>query len=569
MKLVGVQLSYFFSDKEVRRNVRALLKYVGFVCAVIVIFAVLFHFIMLYEGKEHSWVTGFYWTLTVMSTLGFGDITFESDLGRLFSIVVLLSGIVLLLIVLPFAFIRFFYAPWLETQIHMRAPRTVPPGTEGHVIICAYDSIAPGLIRRLEQEGIPYFVLEEDPSVAATRHFDGISVIAGEVDSKATYEALDLSRSRLVLANREDTVNTNIILTIREVEPDEMVVATASEVDSIDVLELSGASHVLPLKKWLGEQLANRVTALHAKANAIGHYEDLLIAELPVYQTPLAEKTVRETRLRQISGLSIVGIWERGRLHPARPDHLLSEASVLVIVGTEAQMETLDELLIIYNVNTNPVLVIGGGRVGAAAVRALRRREIPVNLVEREARLCERLAPLCNQVFAGDAADYDLLTEAGVMTAPSVVLTTNDDAMNVYLASYCRRLNPELRIISRITHERNIEAIHRAGADVVLSYASLGTEAVFSIVKGKELILLGEGLNLFSLPLPHSLIGKKLAETGIGARTGLTVIALQQNGEVTTHLNGSTVLHAGTELLMLGDLQQRREFVEHFINRLM
>jgi transaldolase / glucose-6-phosphate isomerase len=36
------------------------------------------------EGREHSWITGVYWTLTVMSTLGFGDITFETDLGRLF-----------------------------------------------------------------------------------------------------------------------------------------------------------------------------------------------------------------------------------------------------------------------------------------------------------------------------------------------------------------------------------------------------------------------------------------------------------------------------------------------------
>ena len=151
MKFVGVQLSYFFSEAEVRRNVRSLLKYVAFVGVVIVVFAITFHFVMLHEGREYSWVSGFYWTLTVMSTLGFGDITFESDLGRLFSILVLVSGIILLLIVLPFAFIRFFYAPWLESQVRMRAPREVKRGTEGHVIICAHDSITPGLVRRLER----------------------------------------------------------------------------------------------------------------------------------------------------------------------------------------------------------------------------------------------------------------------------------------------------------------------------------------------------------------------------------------------------------------------------------
>lgn len=567
MKFVSVELSYFFSDPKVQRNVRALLKYVAFVFAVIVVFAVLFHFIMLYaEGESHSWLTGFYWTLTVMSTLGFGDITFESDIGRLFSIIVLMSGVVLLLIVLPFAFIRFFYAPWLETQIRMRAPRTVPPGTEGHVVICSYDTIAPGLVKRLEQDGIPYFILEEDPNTAADRFLDGLSMITGEVDGKATYEALNLDSCRMVLANREDTVNTNIILTLREVEPEVTVVATSAVEDSVDVLELSGATHVLPLKKWLGEQLANRVKALHAQLHPIGQYEDLLIAEMPVHNTPLAGKSVRETALRRITGVNVIGIWQRGRLKPAKPDTQLTDSSVLVIIGTEGQLSALDDLLFIYDVNPNPVLVIGGGKVGSAAARSLARREIPVHLVEKKPALCERLTNECDAVFAGDAADIHILKGAGIMEAPTVVLTTNDDAMNIYLASYCRKLNPELRIVSRITHERNLEAIHRAGADFVLSYASLGTEAVLSILKGKELIVLGEGVNLFAVPLPGSLYRKTLAQTEIGARTGLTVIALRQDGSVLTHLSSDTVLTPETELVMLGDPEQRRQFMDIYSN---
>ena len=61
-----------------------------------------------------------------MSTLGFGDIIFTSDVGRLFSIVVLLSGVVFLLVMLPFLFIRLFYAPWLEARVRTRAPREIP-----------------------------------------------------------------------------------------------------------------------------------------------------------------------------------------------------------------------------------------------------------------------------------------------------------------------------------------------------------------------------------------------------------------------------------------------------------
>ncbi len=565
MKLISTQLAYYFSDRTVRRNIRALSKYVAFVVIVIIIFAVLFHVIMWrVEGQQHSWITGFYWTLTVMSTLGFGDITFTSDIGRLFSIVVLVTGIVLLLIVLPFAFIQFFYAPWLEARINMRAPRRVPAGTAGHVILCGYETITEGLVERLRDEHIPYFVLEPNPTRSVELLNQGVSVVTGEVDDMETYRALGAERARMVVANLADTVNTNITLTVREVAPEVPVVAVAAAEESVDVLELTGASHVLPLKQWLGEHLANRVNASHTHAHVIGRYRDLLIAELPIRNTPLAGRTIRETRLREVAGVNIIAVWERGRLQPARPDTVLADTSVPVITGTDEQLGALDDLLFIYDVNTNPVLVIGGGRVGRAAARALREKGTPVHIVEREPALCARLAGRGNAVFQGDAADYAVLTEAGLLEAPSVLLTTHDDAMNIFLASYCRRLNPDLRIVSRITHERNVESIHRAGADFVLSYASLGSAAILALLQGKELIVLGEGLDLFSVPLPRTLHGKSLAESGIGAKTGLIVLGIQHDGEVTTNPPASAVLAPGSELVMMGDPDQRDDFAKRF-----
>ncbi len=265
-----------------------------------------------------------------------------------------------------------------------------------------------------------------------------------------------------------------------------------------------------------------------------------------------------------MTGVSIIGVWESGRMKPARPDMQLTQASVLVIIGTKEQLGNVDDLLIIYNVNENPILIIGGGVVGRSAARALQRLQVPVHLVELDPKVSKRSQRLCKAVFSGDAADYELLKRAGVMEAPSVMLTTSDDAMNIYLTSYCRKLNPELRVVSRIKHERNLDAIHRAGADFVLSYASLGKEAVFSILEGKELIMLGEGVDLFLVTLPRSLYGKPLSETGIGARTGLNVIAIQHNGEIRTSPPASTILVPGAELLMLGSSQQRREFIQVF-----
>ena len=145
-----------------------------------------------------------------------------------------------------------------------------------------------------------------------------------------------------------------------------------------------------------------------------------------------------------------------------------------------------------------------------------------------------------------------------------MLLTTNDDAMNIYLAVYCRKLNPGLRIVSRITHERNVEAIHRAGADFVLSYTSLGVESIMSLVSGDATVTLGEGVRLFEVPVPPSLAGQPLSQTGIGSRTGLSVVAMEEQGSLTTQLTAETVLPKGGKLLMLGSDGQRQRFVEAF-----
>ena len=559
------ELAYIFRKGEMRRDILALLRYAAFLVAVILLYAALFQVIMVQvEGQSHSWITAVYWTVVTMSTLGFGDVTFTSDAGRLFSLWVLMSGVVLLLVVLPFTFIRFFYAPWLEAQVRLRAPRRVPSSVRGHVIIGRHDEIAVGLIERLRPDGIPYYVVEPDPAAAAHLLSEGISVVTGELDSQATYEGLQVQQARLVLANCEDTTNANITLTVREASKDVPIVGIVEHEDSTDVLELSGCTHVLPLKVRLGEYLANRVSAGLGKADVIGTFTGLQIAEFSARNTPLAGLAVRETRLRERIGLNVVGVWCRGRLMPAFPQTPITSESIVVVVGTSAQLTGLDRLLETQPRSEAPSLVIGAGVVGSATTRALKRKGIAVHVLERDPEALERLMGVADQVFVGDASDREVLMKAGLADAPSVLLTTNDDAVNVYLAVYCRRLKPDLRIVSRITHNRNLEAIHRAGADFALSYSSLGAEAVLSIIEGHELVILEEGVDLFSVQLPRSLENKTLAESGIGSRTGLSVVAVQQDGQLVTNLRASMQLEPGAQLTMLGSVQQRTAFADMF-----
>lgn len=561
MKFLSTHLAYAFQDVHLRKNVSGLMKYLAFLVALTVLYSVVFHVIMAtVENQEHSWLTGLYWTLTVMSTLGFGDITFQSDIGRAFSIIVLLSGIIFLLIVLPFAFIRYFYAPWLEAQLKIRAPAELPPGTEGHVILAAWDSVTRGLAARMEAEGIPWVVMEEDGATATRMHGDGVRVVRGEVDDVATFRLLRADRARLVVLNRDDLSNTNMALTVREIAAAVPVVALVEDRNAVDILELAGCTHVIPLKHRLGEQLANRVSAGHAQAHVVGSYKGLLIAEFSAHDTPLAGKTLAEARLREIAGVSVVGVWERGRMLSPRPDIQLKSQSLPVVAGSAEAIERLNEYLYIYDTNWNPVVVIGGGKVGAAAARALKERGIPVHMVERDATAAPLGTVQPDRLVVGDAADREVMRSVGIGEAPSIILTTNADDTNIYLAAYCRRLNPEASIVSRITHDRNLASIQRAGADLTLSYATLGMETLHALLHNRPAVVLGEGIGFHEIPCPQRLAGTTLADSQVGQRTGLTVIGVETDGRFVTDPGPRTRLEAGSTLVAIGTAEHVTAF---------
>lgn len=561
MKFIASQIAFFLRERDARQNLRGLLKYCAFLMAVVTLFTIVFHFLMLHvENQHHSWATGLYWTLTVMSTLGFGDITFNSDIGRLFSMVVLLSGIVLLLVLLPFTFIRLFYAPWLEARLKQRAPRAVPDGVRDHIILSRYNTIAPGLIDRLQLLRRPYFIIEPDPVTAVRLLDDGVSVIAGEPDNRRTLENLNLSQASLVVANLDDMSNSNVTLTVREISADVPVIALIENEDSQDVLELSGATHAILLKRRLGEHLASRVEAGQTATHEVGRYRDLVVVEFWLRGTTLVGKKLKDSGLRERTGVTVIAFLDRGKMEPAGPESVCESQNLALAVGTGEQISLLEEMLDRKSDETSPVLILGGGKVGRAATRALTKRDVPVVLVEKNRDLEPKLTGIANRLVLGDASDRGVLKEAGLHEASSVILTTHQDAVNIFLAVYCRKLRPELRIVCRCTHEKNVEAQYRAGADFVLSYASLAVETILAILQRRPPIFLGENVEFFVTDLPKSMKGRSLIECGVRARTGLLVIGVERPGEDTTNPSPEQVIEKGSRLFMVGTSAQFQEF---------
>ena len=542
-----------------RRKKTFLLLGVVFVLMVAV-FSAGFHALMEYEDRSYSWPTSVYWTLTTMTTLGFGDITFESDPGRIFSVVVLLSGSIFLLVMLPFVFIQFVFMPWMSDRERRRAPRSLPASTSGHLLLTELGPVEAALIERAEQAEVPYVLIVEDVAEAGRLHDEGRNVMVGALDDPATYRNARVEQAALVVASRTDQVNTNIAFTVREIAPSAEIIASANSPAAVDILEIAGADHIVQLGEILGSAMAARTFGLSGNTHVIGEFAGLQIAEASPRGTELLGMTLAEAQIRKRLGLSIIGVWRRGTFAVATAETVLSESSMLILAGTAEQLAEYDRCYSAESSAPTHAVIIGGGRVGRAVGAAFAEADVEFVIVDQ---LPERRRVGATYVI-GDAADRSVLEAAGIDDAGAILITTHDDNVNVYLTRYCRGLRPEARIVSRSKLDRNVSTLYRAGADAVLSYAGTGSAAIWNRFRGDETVLVAQGLNVFRTPIPKELAGTTLAAAHVHRRTACNVVAVERDGVLRGNPDPNIPLPATGELVLVGTDVAEAKFSEEF-----
>jgi voltage-gated potassium channel len=257
--------------------------------------------------------------------------------------------------------------------------------------------------------------------------------------------------------------------------------------------------------------------------------------------------------------VTVVGLWRRGHFEMAAAETRIEADSVMVLAGSQEQLHAYDELFCIYHVSSVPVVIIGAGRVGRATAAALEEREVDYRIVETNP---DRIRS--DKYVLGSAADFATLEKAGICDTPAVVITTHDDDTNVYLTLYCRKLRPDVQIISRATLERNVSTLHRAGADFVLSYASMGATMIFNVLRRTDILVIAEGLHVAESEVPPALVGKTLAEAAIPRETQCNVVALRTNGQLNMNPAPDVRLSAGAELLLICTTEGEQRFVNKY-----
>ena len=324
---------------------KSIVIYAATVVSLTIIYSLVFiHFAKIEHQPEHAnLITAIYWAISSMTTVGYGDVVLYSNEGKIFSILVQLSGVVMIFgLMFPLVI-----TPWLEKTIKVILPLQAPEGMAEHIIICGYNRLVETLIDELSDHGISFIIVEEDEHLIHELVEKEIPCIFGSASDEQVFENANIDSARIVIANRSDEENANIVLTAREFT-DVEVIAIVEDTSKAKYLKYAGASRVVSPKSLIGRFIGKKAVDpfVNRLTGATEFFEGVSIVEFPIYpKSPLIGKTLGNAAIRERTGANIIGIWKGGSLsfNPHAGD-VIKDNSVLLAIGTTEQLSKLKKL---------------------------------------------------------------------------------------------------------------------------------------------------------------------------------------------------------------------------------
>ena len=521
--------------------------YSSVVLAVLMLgYAVIYDYAMsTFENEQRTFLHSLQVVVETFTTTGFGsDSPWISPELNLLVILMDLTGVALIFLALPALLF-----PLLEETLRTTPPTETQDLSE-HVVICTYTARGETLVAELDNRGIEYVLVEPDRETAVELYDAGYTVIHADPESADALAGACAASATAVIADASDEIDASIVLAAREAAPGAQVVSVVEDPDSAEYHRLAGADTVLSPRQLVGESLAAKVVAGISQelAGAVEIAEDFEIAELSVHQgSELVGTTLAESDVGERTGANVIGAWFRGIFEsPPSPDATLDGSTILLVAGNESQLERLQSLTQsgVRGHETGAVVIVGHGRVGSTAASELAAADVPYTVVDRE--------PGSSVDVVGDATDPDVLREAGIDDARTLLLGLPNDTTTVFATLVARELNPEIEIVARAQETGNTRKLYQAGGDFVLALATVsGRMLASTVLVTEEFVSPASQVDIVRTRAPE-LAGQSLAEADVRAETGVTVVAVERNGDTVTELDPEFTFEANDEVLITG-----------------
>ncbi|MBW4477513.1 MAG: potassium channel protein [Tolypothrix brevis GSE-NOS-MK-07-07A] len=303
--------------------------------------------------ERWSWEDAAYMTVITLATVGYGETYPLGSRGRLFTIALILMGV----ITIGYMVNRFTEAViqgYFQEGIRLRQHRRLMESLSEHYILCGFSRTGRQIAKEFQAEGVPFVIIDSDIESVRKGQVEGYTLYQGDATLDETLYKVGIERAIcIVAALPSDAENLYVVLSAKTLNPKIRAIARASTEEAVQKLQRGGADAVISpyitggkrmAASALRPQVMDFVDGILTGADRQLYMEEVL---LDPAICPYLGETLQKARLRSQTGALILAIRRTDGTLIGGPtgDTILLPGDLLICMGTAEQLRSLNQIL--------------------------------------------------------------------------------------------------------------------------------------------------------------------------------------------------------------------------------
>lgn len=300
-----------------------------------------------------GFIDALYMTVITISTVGYGEVAVMNDTAKLFSILIIFSGLAVVGYGITGIISLFFEGElkdaWRNRRMEMKIRRL-----KDHYIVCGAGDVGQTVIKNFAASGLKFVVIEESEKRVEELVEEGFLTILGDASHEDILEEAGIRDAKgLVCTLPHDADNVFTVLTARQMNENIYIVSKAIDKSTHGKLVRAGANKTISPNEIGGQRIASLImrptviSFLDVMTRAGDVTLDLEEVTI-LAESQLIGKKLFEAKIPEHTGLIVLALKRKGEVgltFNPNSDETLYVGDTMIVLGTKEQAEKLKDLV--------------------------------------------------------------------------------------------------------------------------------------------------------------------------------------------------------------------------------